>query len=61
MTRTFENPAAANFLELPTGEVRRINLPRTLLNRVASDALRAYDKRVIQHTVLYDTDLPDDP
>src|SRR5215212_4914574 len=43
------------------GEVPRIPLPRTRMNSVASDVLRGYDKRVIQHTVLYDTDLPDHP
>jgi len=33
-------------------ELPRISLPRTLLNRGASDALWAYDKRLIQHIVL---------
>jgi hypothetical protein len=32
MTRTFENPAAVNFLELRTCELRRIPLPRTPVN-----------------------------
>jgi hypothetical protein len=39
----------------------RILLPRTPVNRLASDTPRAEDKCVIQHTVLYDTDLSDDP
>jgi hypothetical protein len=34
-------------------------LPRTRVNRVALDALRAEDKCVLQHTVLYDTETPD--
>src|ERR671911_618379 len=42
-------------------ELRRIPLPRTPVNRLASDTPKAEDKCVIQHTVLYDTDLPDDP
>jgi len=33
----------------------RIPLLRGWVNRVASDALRAYDKPLIQHLVLYDT------
>ena len=32
-----------------------ILLLRRWVNRVASDALRAYDKPLIQHPVLYDT------
>jgi hypothetical protein len=32
ITRTFENPAAANFLELRQREVRRIPLPGTRVN-----------------------------
>ena len=39
-------------------ELRRIVLPRTRVNRVASDTPRAEDKCVIQHIVLYDTDTP---
>src|SRR5215204_590213 len=40
------------------GELRRIPLPRTPVNRVASDTPRAEDKRVIQQIVRYDTDIP---
>jgi hypothetical protein len=45
-----------NFGELRKGEVqlRRILL-QDWVNRVASDALRAYDKPLIQHPVLLDT------
>src|SRR5215218_5911351 len=38
-------------------ELPRIPIPRTPVNRLASDTPRAEDKCVIQHTVLYDTDL----
>jgi hypothetical protein len=51
----------ADFREHDTREVRRTPFSCRWVNRVASDALRAYDKPVIQHPVLYDTDLPDDP
>src|SRR5215203_6293185 len=45
-------PTAANFVELRKGDVRRIPLLRTWVNRVASDALRACDKPLIQQPVL---------
>jgi hypothetical protein len=50
-----------NFEERAEDELSRILLPRTRVIRLASDTPRAEDKCVIQHTVLYDTDLPDDP
>jgi hypothetical protein len=59
--RTSENTTYANFLELRACELRRIHLPRTRVNRLAPDVPRNEDKRVVQHTVRYDTDLPDDP
>jgi hypothetical protein len=48
-------------MQHPASELRRIPLPRTSVNRVASNTPRAEDKCVIQHTVLYDTVLPYDP
>jgi len=36
-------------------ELLRINLPRTAVNRVASDTLRAYDKPLIQSTRCFTT------
>jgi hypothetical protein len=49
------------YMHDPASELPRIPLPRTPVNRLASDTPRAEDKCVIQHTVLYDTDLSDDP
>src|SRR5215204_3233587 len=39
-------------------ELRKITLPRTRVNTVASETPRAEDKRVIQHTVRCGTDTP---
>src|SRR5215211_7999345 len=50
-----------DFGELRVDGVLRIHLLRGWVNRVASDVPRAEHKCVIQHTVLYDTDSPDDP
>jgi hypothetical protein len=43
----------ANFLELLQGELRRIYLPRTPVNRLSSDASGARELRI-----LYETQLP---
>src|SRR5215216_1217280 len=54
-------PLCRVFMHDPANELPRMCLPRTSVNRLASGTPRAEDKCVIQHTVLWDTDLPDDP